>query len=338
MSDALISVEQGVEYLNQDGVIGMPTETVYGLAARIDRPLAIQKIFTTKERPFFDPLIVHVSSKSQAQKLTTDWNSAAEVLANAFWPGPLTMVLSKASHVDPLITSGLQSVGIRMPRHPIALALMTAVNCPLAAPSANLFGRTSPTQAVHVLREFQNKVPVIDGGPSDVGIESTVLHVQESAQGIQLSLLRPGFISIDEIAQVLQENKIPFLISEVVQKSLAPGQMKHHYMPDIPLFWVENDQLSNEQILIIVQQQLKDLPSEVEGVKLRKPHQTFEKSAELILPNDPALAARRLYSLLRELSQTGADHIIYRHHSSQTGGLWDGILDRLKKASHLVLS
>ncbi|HRO65991.1 MAG TPA: L-threonylcarbamoyladenylate synthase, partial [Pseudobdellovibrionaceae bacterium] len=147
MKSSLIDLEKAVDLLSKEGVVGMPTETVYGLAARIDRPEGIRRIFSTKERPFFDPLIVHVSSFNQAKTLTTRWSKAAAVLAETFWPGPLTLVLPKADQVNPLITSGLESVGLRMPKHPLALQLITRADCPLAAPSANKFGRTSLTAA-----------------------------------------------------------------------------------------------------------------------------------------------------------------------------------------------
>lgn len=338
MTAGLVDVTAGVQVLAQEGVVGMPTETVYGLAARIDQPQALTKIFTTKERPFFDPLIVHVASPNEARALTSEWPLAAEVLAQTFWPGPLTMVLPKSAKVSDLITSGLQSVGLRMPAHPLALELIRQAGSPLAAPSANRFGRTSPTTAQHVLQEFGSQVPVIDGGPCQIGIESTVLRMQSDTSGkTQLQILRPGAITLPEITKVLVENKVDFSVSESLERAVAPGQMKHHYMPDIPLVWVDSrKQMSLAEVTASLQAALASLPETVEGVRLKKPTAPLQRPAALKLESDPALAARHLYSRLRELSQSGADHLVYVHDSTHTGEAWEGLLDRLKKASHLV--
>ncbi|MBX3040819.1 MAG: threonylcarbamoyl-AMP synthase [Bdellovibrionaceae bacterium] len=336
MKSALIDLKTALQVLSKDGVVGLPTETVYGLAARIDRPLGIQSIFSTKERPFFDPLIVHVASFNQARSLTTEWSKAAALLAEKFWPGPLTLVLPKASTVNPLITSGLESVGLRMPKHPLALQLIALADCPLAAPSANKFGRTSPTSAAHVISEFQGLVPVIEGGPCDVGIESTVLRLQEKKGVTILNLLRPGAVTLTDLSMVLDQAGISYRIEEAVEKSVAPGQMKHHYMPDIPLIWVET-KLGKSEITARTNRRLKELPDVVEGVKIKKPSGALSKSAELVLSEDPAIAARELYALLREKAASGADHLIYRHDPKKTGPEWLGLLDRLRKAAHFIL-
>ncbi|HEY1080383.1 MAG TPA: L-threonylcarbamoyladenylate synthase, partial [Bdellovibrio sp.] len=217
--------------LEEGGVIGLPTETVYGLAARIDIPSAIEKIFTTKERPFFDPLIVHVASIEQAKKVTAFWGPASQALAEVFWPGPLTLILPRDPSVNLMITAGLDSVGIRMPNHPIALSLLQEVGVPLAAPSANKFGRTSPTSAGHVRVEFKNEnVFVLDGGECQIGIESTVLLVKHREK-VELSILRRGHILKSDIERVLEEKGFQFEFIEQVDKRESPGHMKHHYMP-----------------------------------------------------------------------------------------------------------
>jgi L-threonylcarbamoyladenylate synthase len=179
MSEFILDeISVAVEKLINGEVVGIPTETVYGLGAVISKSDAIKKIFTTKERPFFDPLIVHVSGVEQAKELSLDWSAAADILAQEFWPGPLTLVLPK-KNVSDLITSGLQTVGVRCPDHKIALEIIEKVGEPIAAPSANRFGKTSPTCKKHVLEEFNDAVFVVDGGDCSVGIESTIISVLE---------------------------------------------------------------------------------------------------------------------------------------------------------------
>lgn len=332
-----LTVAQAAALLQSGNLIGFPTETVYGLAARIDQPESLKKIFTTKERPFFDPLIVHVHDVNQARSLTSAWPKAADVLAKKFWPGPLTLVLPKSSLVDSVITSGLETVGIRMPSHPLALELLRTVNVPLAAPSANKFGRTSPTSAEHVRNEFRNSVAVLDGGPCQIGIESTVLRVTEDKGTTVLSLLRPGGVARPQIEDALAKAGLSLRWEESLERSLAPGQMKHHYMPEIPLVWVNNLRLSLTEVTARLTAELQNLPSDVEGVKLRKPTEALAHPQRFELEDDPTLAARALYSRLRDLSHSGADHLVYYHSPDRQGPLWEGILDRLKKAAHLIL-
>ncbi|MBX3034521.1 MAG: threonylcarbamoyl-AMP synthase [Bdellovibrionaceae bacterium] len=331
-------LKKALDLLAHDGVVGMPTETVYGLAARIDRPEGLRRIFTTKERPFFDPLIVHVANVSQARALAKEWPKAAEILTRAFWPGPLTLILNKADSVNPLITSGLETVGIRQPDHPIALELIRQASVPLAAPSANRFGHTSPTTASHVQEEFRGQVHVIDGGPCQVGIESTVLRVREERGTTVLTLLRKGAITLEHIRKLLTSYNITLRFEEPTDRKQAPGQLKHHYMPDIPLIFVEDFKGDNDGVTAEANRRLHELPDDIEGVKIRKPTRPLAKAAFLNFQKDPIMAARELYSQLRDLSATGADHIIYRHDPVLCQGeAWEGLLDRLHKASSLRL-
>lgn len=332
-----MKLQKFVNILENSGVVGFPTETVYGLAARIDRPDGIESIFTTKERPFFDPLIVHVSSLEQAKSLTTSWALASEVLAKAFWPGPLTLVLPRNSSVDSMITSGLETVGLRQPNHPLALQLLQEVGVPLAAPSANKFGRTSPTTAAHVRVEFENKVEVIDGGPCDVGIESTVLSVTEKEGSVLLQILRPGAVTAAMLQTALEKENIFPRFEKPSDPRLAPGQMKHHYMPEIPLILAQAEMISASQVTAEANARLHSLPDVVEGVRLKKPQGLLAKPSILKIPSDPTLAARKLYAQLREASETGADHLICFLEKSQIGDDWSGVLDRLKKAASLIL-
>jgi L-threonylcarbamoyladenylate synthase len=329
-------LEKAVQILEQGGVVGMPTETVYGLAARIDRETGLKAIFATKKRPFFDPLIVHVSSIEQAQSLTTAWGPTAQSLAEAFWPGPLTLVLPKSAKVSSLITSGLTTVGLRFPNHPIARALIEQAGTPLAAPSANLFGRTSPTKAVHVDAEFGGQVFVLEGGDSEVGIESTIIAVLGEGE---LQLLRPGIITVDVIHEALTKKKIKVRWSEVTDRVTAPGQLKHHYMPAKPLILVKTE-MSEETLLKTVQARLQELPTEVEGVTLSKP--SVVRSVHwLNLSGEPLLAARQLYQVLRDSAQDSAqdsgDVLAVVWPEERRTGEWTAVWDRLRKAASLDL-
>lgn len=330
--------EQAVERLRAGDVVAMPTETVYGLAARIDSAQGIQKIFFTKQRPFFDPLIVHVSSKEMAYQLTTDWSPLANFLAEHFWPGPLTLVLPKSEKVDSMITSGLPTVGIRMPKHSLALSLIDKVGVPLAAPSANRFGRTSPTTAQHVRSEFpQEDLVIVDGGPCEVGLESTVLHIRREGDFYHLSVLRAGGVSQEELEKSLKNQKFSFSFQASVSKKESPGHMKHHYMPEVPLILVQADSLSEGQILDQTRSQLAQLPDEVEGIQIRKPTK-LERAGELKLPTEANLAFRMLYSELRRLGESGQYDILYfRLQDYHRQPQWEALLDRLTKAASLHL-
>lgn len=330
---------KAIEILNQGGVVGMPTETVYGLAARIDKPLAIEKIFKTKERPFFDPLIVHVSTLDQARKLSRQWNIVFELLAQFFWPGPLTMVVPKSEAVSDLITSGLDSVGIRMPNHPLALKLINLAQCPLAAPSANKFGKTSPTSKAHVLSEFvSDDIHVVDGGECQIGIESTVIAINQQPQNkYQISILRPGNITKSQIEKVLIENNIDFQFNETLDKKASPGSMKHHYMPAVPLIVIDSDIQPIDAVLTEINQKLHQLPDEVESVKIVKPTGKIKIPIVISLPDDPTLAARNFYAELRKCSKLHGDCLIIYRGQKFNNELWEGLNDRLNKAASLII-
>lgn len=314
----------------------MPTETVYGLAARIDSREGIEAIFKIKRRPFFDPLIVHVSSVEQAQSLVQSWPEVADVLAEAFWPGPITFVLPKSPLVSSMITSGLETVGVRMPRHPMALELIKNEGVPLAAPSANLFGRTSPTSAAHVALEFGVTVPIIDGGECQVGLESTVLRIVQKGASAELAILRPGGISKSEIQTALVVKKVPFHFVETVEKSQAPGQMKHHYMPSVPLILIKGEAQGDTAILAIAQAKMAEMPEIVEGVSIVKP-KAFQKLAELKLSSDPTIASRQLYSALRDSASERPDILVFRIEKFHHGEAWQPLFDRLTKAASLIV-
>lgn len=322
---SLLTPAQAAEQLKKDKVVAVPTETVYGLAGRIHSEAALKCIFATKKRPFFDPLIVHVRDIAQARSLAKDWSQAAQMLAEAFWPGPLTLVMPKSDLVSSLITSGLGTVGIRCPNHPMAQQILAALGEPFAAPSANLFGRTSPTAASHVIEEFSNHVDVVDGGTCAVGIESTVLAINADS----FSLLRPGAVTQEQIREVLQGAGLftRWLVSKRVD---APGQMKHHYMPSKPLFTV--DDAFEGDLLATFNAALATLPDVVEGVALVKPAH-IHSVQELRLDTDPATAARQLYASLRLASAHPADAIVFRYRDAHRAPAWTAIMERISKAS-----
>jgi L-threonylcarbamoyladenylate synthase len=226
----LDDIARAVELLRAGNVVGMPTETVYGLAGDGLNPAALARIFEVKQRPLYDPLILHFIDAEAAFAIARDVPQAARALAAKFWPGPLTLVLPKREHVPDLATSGLPKVALRVPAHPIARWLLQAFGGPLAAPSANRFGRISPTDAAAVRTELGAAVPlVLDGGPCRIGLESTVLEVDAD----EIRLLRAGGIPVEEIARVVGPVKLANFVRS--DKPLAPGQLAHHYAPRKPL-------------------------------------------------------------------------------------------------------
>jgi L-threonylcarbamoyladenylate synthase len=330
-------VKKAVELLKNNEVVAIPTETVYGLAARIDSEEAIKKIFSTKERPFFDPLIVHVSSIEQAKSCVSGWNDLSQVLAEKFWPGPLTLVLPKSNLISDLITSGLTSVGLRWPKHAMAVELINLVGVPLAAPSANKFGRTSPTKAQHVRDEFNKSVFVVEGDSSQIGIESTVLSLKKQESIYQLAILRKGAVLKSQVDSFLKETHFVFEWVEVVDKKESPGHMKHHYMPSIPFVICRNPNTKLSELTSVLNRKLSELPDEVEGIKIVKPKSDIKKIEFLKLSIDPAVAARELYSQLRAASLRNPDVLCFIQTPQLSGEMWESVFDRLYKAASLIL-
>lgn len=313
-------LDRAKEVLLGGGVVALPTETVYGLAASIESEEGIRKIFSIKERPFFDPLIVHISDLEQKWRVISDWPDAADFLAKKFWPGPLTFVLPKNPKVNTLITAGLDTVGLRMPSHPVAQQLIQICGVPLAAPSANKFGKTSPTKAEHVKKGFEkDELLILDGGQSEVGLESTVIDFAKEGEKDIVTVLRPGAITDDILQAALQERGKPFEIRR--KSSLAsPGNVEHHYMPNIPLVIVVQEEMSLKQ---------KTHDEICQDFQLER----NDRGAELKLDKSPKLAARSLYVKMRECSDTGDSFIYVFRRKEQEGGLWDAIWDRLQRAA-----
>jgi len=332
-------IKNAVNELSLGHVVGMPTETVYGLAARIDSSVGIEAIFKIKERPFFDPLIVHISDFDQLDEVVRVFPEVAKILADKFWPGPLTLVLPRSPKLNSLITSGLDTVGVRMPSHPVALNLIRAVGVPLAAPSANKFGKTSPTSAVHVRNEFKREnIFILDGGESQVGIESTVLLVRPREEVCELSILRKGHVLKSDIEKVLKSQPIKYKFIEVTDKNQAPGHMKHHYMPSVPLVLCLGARRPSEELREVMKKRFSELPDKIEEVAIIKPAADIHRIAELVLDEDPVLAARKFYSQLRDLAETKPDCILLYRLASHDSERWQSLFDRILKAASLVIS
>jgi L-threonylcarbamoyladenylate synthase len=221
---------RAAKILRDGGLVAFPTETVYGLGAHALDIAAVRKIFAAKERPSWDPLIIHVGNLAAAVALTRKIPPFFEALTTEFWPGPLTLVVEKSPKVPDEVTSGRKTVAIRMPAHPVAHALLEAANLPIAAPSANKFGRPSPTTAAHVLEDLQNGVDlVLDAGPTTLGVESTVLDLTQNPPKI----LRPGGVTRENLAKILGEVEVARGVSAEIERegALAPGMTEKHYAP-----------------------------------------------------------------------------------------------------------
>lgn len=305
-----VDINKARELLLAGEIVAIPTETVYGLGGWINSEEGLKKIFSTKERPFFDPLIVHIDSIDKAKSLTREWTRVHDVLAQNCWPGPLTLIAKKNDRVNSLITSGLDSVGLRCPRHPETLKLLSMIDGGVAAPSANKFGKTSPTTSKHVEEEFGDGVAILEGGQSEVGIESTVAGVSDN----KVEIFRPGFYTAKMLSEILRQNGIEI---EVVyaESPVAPGQLKHHYMPKIPLVIVpENFVWEGKDI----------------GISFKNP--VIWKQ-----PLSPEIASRELYQKMREFDEQGFDIIFAERTSHHFSEEWLGIWNRLEKAKTLAL-
>jgi len=325
---SLINEEQATALLRAEKIVALPTETVYGLAGVFDSKIAIESIFTTKKRPSFDPLILHVSSIAQAQTVIKDWSPVYTALAEEFWPGPLTLVGAKTDLVSPQITAGLETVAVRSPRHPVFLSILNKLGKPLAAPSANQFSKTSPTQAGHVLSEFENKVPVVDGGSSEVGIESTIISIEsfdKASHTVQMRLLRPGMLSAESIVSHLSTKGYEATVQKTPSHSrqvVAPGQMKVHYRPSKPLILFSPKRFSSTELKKLLHEK-HDYSAQLKPILWR-------------LSIQPALVARTLYSEMREFSQRPGNIIFCEWpHSVQPSEEWLAIFNRLDRASEL---
>lgn len=309
-------IQRAADIIRRGGLVGMPTETVYGLAAHALDPHAVARIFEAKERPAFDPLIVHIPDVSWMPRVATEFPELGRRLAARFWPGPLTMLLPKTAAVPDLVTSGLPDVGVRIPYHSMALNLMRMSDCPVAAPSANLFGRISPTTAQHVADQLADRVDyILDGGPCGVGVESTVVRLSPRP-----GLLRPGGVSLEDLTQIAGELEIVASTDhpgEAAQS--APGMLPQHYAPRTPLILdPPAGQALRGRWGVLCYQRLP------EG---------REFSAQEILSPQGNLteAAANFFAALRRLDELGLDSIVAE--SFPEAGLGRALNDRLRRAA-----
>ena len=307
-----------IELLRRGEIVALPTETVYGLAADALNPIAVAKIFEAKERPRFDPLIVHLPSRDWLGKivdLSVQDRQLILKLADKFWPGPFTMVLSKREIVPEIVTAGLDTVAVRISAHPVFAKIVRKLDQPLAAPSANRFGRVSPTTAQHVLDELGGRIPlIIDGGPTEHGIESTIVTVRDG----KIDILRRGPIGAEQLSEF---GKID--IGMPSRKISAPGQLPSHYSPKTPSRLIDDAE--------------SFLPQENQRVGLLawnpvKPEKKFAVIRLLSERQDLREAAANLFRHLRELDQSALDLIVAERVPSR--GLGAAIMDRLERAAH----
>lgn len=308
-------IATAAEIIRNGGLVAFPTETVYGLGANALDPMAVAKIFELKERPSFDPLIVHIASFDALSTLSTSVSNEAMQLARHFWPGPLTIVLPKSRLVPDIVTSGLDTVGIRMPENQIALELIQQAGCPIAAPSANKFGQLSPVNAHHVKKQLPRVDYVLDGGNTSVGIESTIVAID----GNVCQILRPGFITADDI-----EKALPGLFefsAATPDKLVSPGLLKSHYSPQKPLY--------------IVDEALSELPAR-SGLILHNDQATNTQAARVIhtshTGNKIEITAN-LFASLHAMEEDSAIDAIYIE-AVEESGLGIAIMDRIKKAAY----
>ena len=319
------AVRHAAKLLRAGEVVALPTETVYGLAANALEENAIAKIFKIKGRPANNPIIVHVASNEMAKSCVKNFPPVAEKLARSFWPGPLTVILPRAEKIPEIVAAGGQTVGIRWPSHPFIQAVILECDFPLAAPSANLSNSISPTNAEHVSRSLGGKIPlIVDGGQSQVGIESTVLDLTVSPPAI----LRPGMIHAESLAAVIGEvgSEKSKMGSEKILRS--PGLLKKHYAPKaklVVLNWKDENELRDH-----FAHRVSDLAKCHVIAHTRIPS-GFDAANVSVIPHDAEAFARAIYAELHRCDEAGAELIVVEAPPDMPE--WSGIADRLRRAS-----
>jgi L-threonylcarbamoyladenylate synthase len=310
------NIEQAVATLQQEGLIGLPTETVYGLAGNMYSEKAVRQIFATKQRPLFNPLIVHIGRLEDIHQLAENIPPIALQLAERYWPGPLTLLLPKRTTVPDLITAGKPTVAIRMPNHPLALALLQSLPFPLVAPSANPFGRISPTTAQHVQGYFGDDLLVLDGGPCQKGIESTIVGFDE----VGAIIYRMGTITPNQIESVAGKVRL-FTQNDTAPE--APGMLAKHYSPATPSVFFTD-----------LAEALERHPSKRIGLLLfnKALHHPAVAHQEVLSYNGSLEeAATNLYAALHRLDNAGLDLILIQALPDE--GIGKALNDRLRRAS-----
>ncbi|MCC6970683.1 MAG: threonylcarbamoyl-AMP synthase [Phycisphaerales bacterium] len=323
MSAGPEEIAAAIARLKAGGIVAFPTETVYGLGADAFDPKAVARVFELKGRPANNPLIVHVSGAAMAREVVSDWPGAADALAEAFWPGPLSIVLPKSTRVPSIVTAGGSNVAVRCPEHPLTLALIETLGTPLVGPSANPSGRTSPTSAEHVRASFSDHdVQVLDGGVCRRGIESTVLQLLPSPR-----ILRPGVIGASAIERVIGASVSRFGADErpASEPLVSPGLLEQHYAPRTPSYLVAEHEV--EAALTRVSGPVVVVTAT--SIQVRGPH------AVEPMPPDAEGYAAALYAALRRADARGAATILVVAPDTASGdpAIWDAIMDRLSRAA-----
>lgn len=312
----MAEIKQAVEVLRGGGLVAFPTETVYGLGADATQAAAVERIYRVKGRPATNPVIVHVADIERAKRYAADWPEAAQKLADRFWPGPLTLVLPKSPQIVDQVTAGLGTVGLRVPNHPLALELLRAFDGAVGAPSANRSMRISPTTADHVREELGEDVQLIlDGGPCEVGIESTVLDLS----GDQPCVLRPGMVTRSMIEQVIGPVATGKPLGDTRQPALSPGQQLTHYAPRTPAFRFNAPQAVR-------------ISTDGAGlIDIAAIDQPRFNDTTITLPADPEQYARHFYAVLRQLDRMDLKAIFVEMPPDSPA--WTPVRDRIRRAT-----
>jgi len=310
--------------LQKEGLVAFPTETVYGLGALASSSVAVNRVYQAKSRPLTHPLIAHVSSVTMAQALTNTWPSIADLLTHTFWPGPLTLILNKNQTVSKTITAGREAVAIRMPAHPVALALIQTVGEAIVAPSANLYTEISPTQALHVSNKMQAQLDLIlDAGACMYGLESTVLDLT----GPIPTILRPGAVSRTHLEAVIGTVACLSVKLSEQDTHACSGQSKKHYAPraHVALVPCGNQGVFNDRIIRTLQSKMRV------GAIVHQVIPYVHPNAKIIcLAQEPVSYAQHFYDALHQLEYAGCSHIILEEVPQ--GILWDAVRDRMTRA------
>jgi L-threonylcarbamoyladenylate synthase len=315
-------IAEAVELLHAGELVAFPTETVYGLGADARRADAVQKIYDAKSRPAGNPIIVHVATTEDARRCVTAWPPIVDMLAAQFWPGPLTLILPRGPSLTPLVSAGRETVAIRCPSHPVAQELLRAFDGPIAAPSANRSGFTSPTTATHVFAELSGRVPLIlDGGPATIGLESTVLDLSADVP----TILRPGAITLEMLQPFLPNVQMLHASVREEEAAISPGLHHRHYAPRARAFRFTVTDWPRVRTWANVNSPVALLTHD-EAITLPAPHETIR------MPGDERDYARALYAALRQADARGPRAIAVLEHED-TSGLWSAIADRLSRAT-----
>lgn len=319
-------IREAAEVIKNRGLVAFPTETVYGLGADALDPKAVTGIFQAKQRPLDDPLIVHIARMEDLTELSADMPPEAERLVNCLWPGPLTVILKKTDKVPDLVTTGLDTVAVRMPSCPIARELILAAETPVAAPSANMFGRPSPTRAEHVIDDLDGRINIVlDGGKTEIGVESTII---EFADG-RVWVLRPGGVSMEKIRSIVGNVPVEF---DARKSGDAPGKYPQHYSPRADVVIAEEGPGQTENVMATVHGvQSRGLKA---GILAKQEHDHVYRDlhVKVLGPGDDGrICASRLFNLLREFDAEGTDIIVAEAVSENGLGL--AVMNRLRKAA-----